>query len=47
MKTLFYNARLVDVYSDNYGAILTEKRINIMVILGTNFFMREFFNNFL
>lgn len=45
MKTLFYNARLVDAYSDNDGAILIEDGFITNVFMG--FLLPSIFKNFL
>ena len=45
MKTLFYNARLVDAYSDNDGAILIEDGFITNVFMG--FLLPSIFKDFL
>ena len=45
MKTLFYNARLVDAYSDNDGAILIEDGFITNVFMG--FLLPSIFKKFL
>jgi len=45
MKTLFYNARLVDAYSDNDGAILIENGFITNVFMG--FLLPSIFKDFL